>query len=271
MPWITRGLREGIVTSRYPRRPDGYQPTFRASVTVPDTGDAAAVDARDLGEVAEGCPTRAIGIANDRIEVDRGRCISCGRCVATRPDVFAFDPSIETATLRRELLVVPEGRVGTGELAVLRNDLARRVRALRRSVHVRHVDCGSDGSEEWEIAALTNPIYDIQRLGIFFTASPRHADLLLVTGAGSVGMLGPLQRTFAAMADPKIVVAVGTDAVSGGLLDGTYATSGGLAGEIAVDVFVPGSPPSPFSILHGILLGIGLLPDSGGRASTATI
>jgi Ni,Fe-hydrogenase III small subunit len=178
------------------------------------------------------------------------------------PDIFSFDHGIEISELSRTALVVPNTEETQEELAKLRSRLALRVRALRRSVHVRHVDCGSDGSEEWEIAALTNPVYDVQRLGIFFTASPRHADLLLVTGSGSTGMLKPLATTMESIPDPKVVVAVGADAASGGLLATSYATCGGLAGEIPVDVFVPGSPPSPFSILQGILLAIGRLPHS---------
>jgi Ni,Fe-hydrogenase III small subunit/ferredoxin len=260
MPWVTRGIREGIVTSRYPRRPDGYGPNFRAAVTVRRDDETANGADGHLEELVVGCPTNAITVEGQHVRVDRGRCILCGRCVAARPDAFSFDPDVETATHRRELLVVPVRPDEDATLAVLREDLARRVRALKRSIYVRHVDCGSDGSEEWEIAALTNPIYDIQRLGVFFTASPRHADLLLVTGAGAASMRDPLERTYEAMPEPKVVVAVGTDAAGGGLFAGTYATAESVTGEIEVDVFVPGSPPSPFSIMHGILLAVGLLP-----------
>ena len=108
----------------------------------------------------------------------------------------------------------------------MRGALRARTRALRRSVHLRHVDAGSDGTEEQEILALLNPVYDIHRLGIFFTASPRHADVLLVTGAGARGMAEPLRRTYDGMPDPKVVIAVGTDAVSGGLLARSYAACG---------------------------------------------
>jgi Ni,Fe-hydrogenase III small subunit/ferredoxin len=258
MPWITRGLREGIVTSRYPRQPDGYGPTFRAAISVRDDGSVERADEAEA--IASLCPTGAIQTTAGQLRLDRGACISCGRCVNERPDLFAFDPGVEVAELRRDLLVVPLNREQPNDLAFLRGELARRIRALRRSIHVRHVDCGSDGSEEWEIAALTNPIYDVQRLGIYFTASPRHADLLLVTGAGAAGMLGPLLRTFDAMPAPKLIVAVGSEAASGGLLARSYATRGGICDDVAVDVFVPGSPPSPFAILHGILLAIGRLP-----------
>jgi Ni,Fe-hydrogenase III small subunit len=131
------------------------------------------------------------------------------------------------------------------DLAEIRSGLRQRACALGRSVHIRHVDAGSDGSDEWEVLALLNPVYDVHRLGIFFTASPRHADVLLVTGAGCSGMAAPLRRTYDAMPDPKIVIAAGTDAVSGGLVSPSYATRGGIGALVPVDVWVPGSPPSP--------------------------
>ncbi|HEX5116161.1 MAG TPA: NADH:ubiquinone oxidoreductase [Pseudonocardiaceae bacterium] len=232
MPWILRGLRDGVVTTRYPRRPDPYADSFAGAVTVLDTTAE--------GDVAGLCPTGAIAKQPGGITLDSGRCILCGRCVAARPDVFAWSAGSQTA-----------------RLAELRDDLAARVRRLRRSVHIRHVDAGSDGADEWEIAALLNPVYDVHRLGIFFTASPRHADILLVTGAGTHGMAAPLARTLDAMPRPVVVIAVGTDAASGGLVSPSYATSGGLAEQLPVDVWVPGSPASPFAILHGILLALG--------------
>jgi Ni,Fe-hydrogenase III small subunit/ferredoxin len=254
MPWIPRGLREGILTSRYPRRPDGYGEGFRGTVVVHPSGDPRVATA------AEACPTNAISVAEGRLRLDRGRCILCGRCTELCPEVFQFEPTFETATIGRDALVVPD--LDEDELAAeqVRTELARRVKAFRRSVHIRHVDAGSDGSEEWEVAALTNPVYDVQRLGIYFTASPRHADLLLVTGVGAAGMLGPLRETYDAMPEPKVVIAAGVDAISGGLLADSYVAQGGLADAVPVDVFVPGSPPSPFGLLFGILLAVGLLP-----------
>ena len=207
------------------------------------------------------CPTGAITITADGgVQLDQGRCILCGRCVDQRPDVFGWSRGPATEALARPGLMVPETSETTQGLAAVRAALAARTAALRRSVHLRHVDAGSDGAEEQEIAALLNPVYDIHRLGIFFTASPRHADVLLVTGAGAHGMAEPLRRTYAGMPDPKIVIAVGTDAVSGGLAAGGYATAGGVADLVPVDVWVPGSPPSPFSILHALLVALGRLP-----------
>ena len=267
MPWVPRGLRDGIVTSRYPHRPDGHGPAYRAGIKVigvPSSPDGNAGDGRHLASLnllGQLCLTGAISVDGGAVRVDRGRCILCGRCVAERPELFAFDPDIDVAALERDALVVPASDSGPDDdtLARARAELARRVRALRRSIHIRHVDAGSDGGEEWEIAALGNPVYDVQRLGVFFTASPRHADLLLVTGAGTAGMAGPLRRTWQAMPSPKIVIAAGTDAVSGGLIPESYSTRGGIATLLPVDVWVPGSPPSPFSLLNGILIGVGLL------------
>ncbi len=259
MAWVFRGLREGIVTTRYPRRPDGYGDGYRAAVSVVAPHSRAPVDGRDATGADEDlvslCPTGAIRV-DGRLRIDRGSCIVCGRCVEARPDLFVFEASPEVATLGRSALVVP--REDDNALNEVRAELYARVRALRRSIHIRHVDAGSDGSEEWEIAALTNPIYDVQRLGIFFTATPRHADLLLVTGVGTAGMAGPLRRTFDAMPEPRVVIAAGTDAISGGLVYPSYAAGPGIESIVPVDVWVPGSPPGPFSLLHGILAGIGL-------------
>lgn len=255
MSWVLRGLRNGVVTTRYPARADEYADQFTGAV------DVLRDQVGDLGPgVAEVCPTGAIGQYAGALTLDRGRCILCGACVRAYPQAFSWAAGSGTARTERGSLVVPEVLHEDGDsLRAVRADLAQRVRVLRRSVHIRHVDAGSDGSEEWEIQALSNPTYDVHRLGIFFTASPRHADILLLTGAGARGMIAPLHRTRDAMPNPVVVIAVGTDAISGGIVSPSYATMGGLTGELDVDVCVPGSPPSPFAILHGILLALGRL------------
>jgi Ni,Fe-hydrogenase III small subunit/ferredoxin len=254
-PWVLRGLRNGVVTTRWPARPDAYASEWRGPATIRDPAGRPP-DGLDLL-----CPTRAIATAADgTLRLDQGRCILCGRCVAERPDVFEWSAGVASAALTRDGLVVPEIPDTEGNLAAIRRGLRARTAALRRSVHLRHVDAGSDGAVEQEIQALLNPVYDVHRLGIFFTASPRHADVLLVTGAGARGMTQPLRRTYDGMPDPKIVIAVGTDAVSGGLVSPSYATAGGVGGVVPVDVWLPGSPPSPFAILHALLLALGRLP-----------
>jgi Ni,Fe-hydrogenase III small subunit len=183
--------------------------------------------------------------------------------VAAWPEVFTWQAGAAgpaAAGLTRQALVVPEIPETDEAIESARASLAKRTAALRRSVHVRHVDAGSDGSEEWEIQALLGPVYDIHRLGIFFTASPRHADVLLVTGAGTTGMAEPLRTTYEGMPDPKVVIAVGTDAASGGLLGTRLA---GVTPTVPVDVWVPGCPPPPFSILSALLIATGKL--AGGK------
>ncbi|NMO04489.1 NADH:ubiquinone oxidoreductase [Gordonia sp. TBRC 11910] len=266
MPWVFRGLRDGLLTTGWPRRPDPYFDRFPAAVDVapgPVDADLATATAAD-------CPTRAITIdAEGSVTLDQGRCILCGRCVTAAPQIFAWRRGAATSTLSRERLLSGSSAPDDfDDLAEVRAALHRRVRRLRRSVHIRHVDAGSDGSDEWEVRALLNPVYDIHRLGIFFTASPRHADILLITGIGSAGMTHPLARTVAATPEPRIVIAAGTDAVSGGLIGGGYASaSDGLTDLVDVDVWIPGSPPSPFSLLHGILSALDRLPaDERGRS-----
>jgi Ni,Fe-hydrogenase III small subunit/ferredoxin len=257
--WVLRGLRDKVVTTRWPGRADEYADSWRGTVTVlPDASGAAL----PVGL----CPTGAIEAGGGRVRVDQGKCILCGLCVAARPDVFAWSAGATgpgAAAVVRQALVVPQVRETGEAIEAARADLAARTAALRRSVHVRHVDAGSDGSEEWEVQALLGPVYDVHRLGIFFTASPRHADVLLVTGAGTAGMAGPLRTTYEGMPDPKVVIAAGTDAVSGGLLAEQLT---GVAGAVPVDVWVQGSPPSPFGILKALLIATGKLAD-GGRVA----
>jgi Ni,Fe-hydrogenase III small subunit/ferredoxin len=260
-PWVLRGLRNGVVTTRWPARPDRYASEWRGPATVRDPAGPGRDDLAAL------CPTGAISSpTGGPLHLDQGRCILCGNCVARRPDVFGWSAGPAAAALTREGLVVPAVPETDGNLAAIRNGLRARTAALRRSVHLRHVDAGSDGAVEQEIQALLNPVYDVHRLGIFFAASPRHADVLLVTGAGARGMLAPLRRTYDGMPDPKIVIAVGTDAVSGGLVSPSYATAGGVAAAVPVDVWLPGSPPSPFGILHALLLALGRLATGPQRA-----
>lgn len=263
--WALRGLRNGVLTTRWPARPDDYAAGTRGPAMVLAVPAAAKISGSDLARL---CPAQAISQDEaGTVRLDQGGCISCGRCVAARPDIFGWSAGPDSASLSRTGLVVPPDE-NPESLAVVTTQLRERTRALRRSVHLRHVDAGSDGSEEWEILALLNPVYDIHRLGMFFTASPRHADILLVTGSGARGMATPLRETYEAMPYPKVVVAVGSDAVGGGIVSPSYATSGGICGIVPVDVWLSGSPPSPFAILSALLLALGRLPvDEAGRAA----
>jgi Ni,Fe-hydrogenase III small subunit/ferredoxin len=253
LTWIQRGLSQGRVTTRYPRRPERAPENYRGSIEV--------IEAENAYEAIEGlCPTGAIGVdERRRITLDRSRCILCGDCVRGEPERFAFAPRYETAARTRAGLLAGVGDSGEDPVSSTRKALAERAGMLRRSIHVRHIDCGSDGAEEWEIQALWNPYYDIQRLGFFLTAAPRHADILLVTGGVTGPMRAPLERTWNVMPGPKALVAVGTDASSGGLASDRELVAGGVDQVLPVDVYVPGSPPAPIAIMHALLLAVGLL------------
>ncbi|MGH2863772.1 MAG: NADH:ubiquinone oxidoreductase [Solirubrobacteraceae bacterium] len=258
LEWIQRGLGQGRITTRYPSRPEPAPPGYHGRIEVLDADDPPS----DLLAI---CPTGAIAATDQRrLTVDRGRCILCGECVRRAPERFAFRAQYETAARSRAALVVDE-REHT-QVEPTRKALGERARMLRRSIHVRHIDTGSDGSEEWEIQALWNPYYDIQRLGFFLTAAPRHADILLVTGGVTGPMRAPLERTWLLMPEPKALVAVGSDACSGGLASDGGLVAGGVDRVLDVDVYVPGSPPAPITIMHGLLLATGLLNETAVAA-----
>ena len=144
------------------------------------------------------------------------------------------------------------------ETLVVAARLEARIRAvLGRALCIRAVDAGSCNGCELEIHALGNPLYNLERLGMRFVASPRHADLLLVTGPVSVAMEAALKRTYAATPDPKLVVAVGDCGCTGGIFGESYASRGRVANVIPVDVAVPGCPPSPRQLLAGLLTAVG--------------
>lgn len=162
-------------------------------------------------------------------------------------------------TLRRisSIGIVTERAPPIDDTLLVQEGLQRRIRAvLGRALCLRHVDAGSCNGCELEIHALNNPIYNIEGLGIRFVASPRHADLLLVTGPVSRSMEAALKRTYEATPDPKLVVAIGDCGCTGGIFGESYASCGRVSQIIPVDVGVPGCPPSPTRILQGILTAI---------------
>ena len=156
----------------------------------------------------------------------------------------------------RKTGIVTEPRPTTGEAALdeiserLREGVARR---FRGSLAIRAVDAGSCNGCELEIHALNNSFYDVERFGIHFVASPRHADLLLITGPATVHMETALLRTYAATPDPKLVVAVGDCAACGGEFGCSYASRGGIANVLPVDAVIKGCPPTPQALMEGLL------------------
>jgi len=252
--WFLRGVTRPRVTTRYPRGEEAPPPGFRARALL----DPDAVGDQDAESYAALCLPNALALNEiGLLKLDASRCIGCGLCVEASPGgALTMDPGYELAATNREHLVV-----GASAREADISPVRQLTGPFRRSLHIRHVDTGSDGAIEQEIAALLNPYYDMQRLGMFFTASPRHADLLLVTGPVTRPMEAPLRRTYEAMPEPRVVVAAGTDACSGGIWTAPEVL-GGVDRVLPVDVYIPGDPPTPIALLHGLLL-------AGGRVRGA--
>jgi Ni,Fe-hydrogenase III small subunit/Pyruvate/2-oxoacid:ferredoxin oxidoreductase delta subunit len=265
---LQKTLETGIVTTTYPAAPAMVSAQFRGR---PEFDFTLCTDARPAAEV---CPTQAIAIEGSdlrrTVTVDYGRCIYCGLCAETAPTAIRITNQFELAARDRQDLIVTatyalhaDGR--HRELLSVQQQrspaaLQERIhQVLGRSLAIREVDAGSCNGCEIEITALNNPIYDLERFGIHFVASPRHADMLLVTGPVTRNMEVALRKTYQATPQPRVVVAVGACGISGGIFGRNYATLGGVDAVVPVDVYIPGCPPRPQALIHGILLAVGRL------------
>ena len=268
---LQKTFKTGIATSDYPRIAPQLAEQFRGR---PDFDFAAWSDARPA---AEACPTGAIALRDTdgerEVTVDYGRCIFCGECAEASGDgAVRMSQDFELAATDRRALVLtaefklrPDGShaglrsvTGGPEIQGLGKSIEAAIqKLLGRSLTIRQVDAGSCNGCEQEIVALNNPVHDIERFGIHFVASPRHADMLLVTGPVTRNMELALRKTWAAAPEPRIVVAVGACGISGGIFGANYASMGGVDSVIPVDVYIPGCPPRPEALLHGILLALG--------------
>jgi len=262
---LQKTFEAGTVTTAYPNAGASVPANFRGR---PEFDLAHWGDARPAADV---CPTGAIMIGDHErsrsVTIDYGKCIFCGECAVVDPTVRVTRDFELAAADRSHLILRAEYKLnddGTQGELMRTDDIGRRLereihRVLGRSLAIREVDAGSCNGCELEIIALNNPVYDIERFGIHFVASPRHADMLLVTGPVTRNMELALRKTYDATPDPKLVVAAGACGISGGMFGTNYATRGGVHQVIPVDVYIPGCPPRPEALLYGILLAIGRL------------
>ncbi|HVV92538.1 MAG TPA: NADH-quinone oxidoreductase subunit NuoB [Hyphomicrobiales bacterium] len=256
--WTLFGLTRGSASTRWPRGngEDGQDGLLGMPRYHPERCDEGC------RACAEACPTHAITMRDDGLlDIDYGRCVVCQLCAEACP-TGAMEASQDWAfgVRRREDLAWRAEPASPAPAAAATG-------AFKRSLHIRHVDAGSCNGCESELQALNNPFYNLHRLGIFFTASPRFADLLLVTGPVTQPMLEPLRATYEAMPEPRWVMAVGTCAVSGGVAGGGYAAGHGLKGVLPVDLYLPGCPPNPAAIIEALLMFLDRVPQRvrGGR------
>ena len=234
--WVIKGMRTGIKSTAYPRSGE-----FATGVT-PGLPQAVAAGEHTAALLAC-CPTGALEHIEGKVVVDYRRCIHCYRCVRELPQALDWQMSYEWAGTH----------TATSPVKVLEQP-------FKHSVNILVVDAGDCGACLNEVRQLNNPYYNMHRLGFFITPSPRHADLLLVVGTVTDHMRVPLKKIYDAMPAPKRVVAAGSCALSGGVFAESFVCSGGVAGLLPVDVEVPGNPPPPLAILHGLLVAVGRKP-----------
>lgn len=231
-------------------RTQPVSPTFRGRPVISDD-----ISISDIEVVYSLCPVKAIN--GETGSIDLGRCVFCSECAFAKPGKIRFTNDYRIAVNRREDLVI---KPGSGIPVRLNDDEIRKeVRKLfKGALKLRQVSAGGDNSCEMELAATGNVNFDFGRYGIEFTASPRHADGIVITGPLSENMAEGLQMTYDAIPSPKIIILAGTEAISGGIFDGSPALNRQFIYNHRIDLYVPGNPIHPLTFINGVmdLLGI---------------
>ena len=238
--WVLKGLQTGIKTTAYPDMVE------TAPGVSPGRPRVARVFGGSAEEVVRRCPTGALSHTGQIISVDYSRCVHCFRCLRGLKTPVYWEPGYEwAASVSTE--DNPDRRIG---------------KAFSHSLHIRFVDGGACGACLSEIEQINKPYYNIHRLGFFVTPTPREADIMLVAGPVTDHLRLPVRKTYEAMPTPKRVIAVGACALSGGVFGPSFASGAGLAEFIPVDIGVPGCPPPPLAIVHGLLLAVSRKPSA---------
>jgi Ni,Fe-hydrogenase III small subunit/NAD-dependent dihydropyrimidine dehydrogenase PreA subunit len=242
-------LRQGHRTVAFPKGMPPLSPRFRGLPVLADTPCAAG-----CASCAGACPTGALGADAQGLYLDLGRCILCGTCEQACPGGrITFSRDHRLAASRRDGLILRPG----GPAPQVEPLEPARLALFARSLRLRQISAGGCNACEADINVLTTVVFDLGRFGIDFVASPRHADGVAVTGPVTRNMLTATVGTFAAVPDPRVAIAIGTCAISGGLFAGSPETAGGATPHLPVDLFIPGCPPHPLTILDGLLRLLG--------------
>ena len=252
-------MKQGYRTMPYPKSVPALPDRFKGRPVI----DAARCGAGDCAKCAAACPVGALTCETGHPALDMGRCLFCGACEAACPvGAIRFTNDHQLAARDRSALV-------RGSRAVaLTAALDQKTRRLfGRSLKLRQVSAGGCNACEADCNVLNTLAWDLGRFGIQFVASPRHADGLLITGPVPKNMELALRKTWEAVPGPKLVIAVGACAIAGGPYVDHPEVNNGAAGIVPVDLFVPGCPPHPLTILDGLLRLLGRLPDPPAPAA----
>lgn len=259
-------LQQGVATAKNicPDLAEGVRGLPMLTDTPCQSGCSACVEV---------CPTDAISVFKiddkNNVRLDLGACIGCGYCVDVCPTgTIQNNPTTRVAVRTREELILTTAGAsaeaankeivlqGRTNPKIPKADSLEKAHWFGRSVAARVVSTGCSACD-MELGAAGNPIFDIERFGVHIVASPRFADALIITGPVSKGMQEALVSCYGAMSSPRVVVALGTCAISGGVHKGGYAEANGVENILPVNVYIPGCPPHPWSIIHGMLLAMG--------------
>jgi Ni,Fe-hydrogenase III small subunit/ferredoxin len=245
--WVFRGIKNGILTTKYPATKPTADEIPARSIPPSATAESNWIEGKSR------CPTGAIQLQPKKM-LDLGKCIYCRHCSNAG---FVFEDA-DGDEVRSTALQAKTSIVKDDEKEII-EEFEKKRRTFRRSFHILMIDVGSCNACNLEVLNLSNPYYDVSRLGIFFTNSPKHADTLVVVGALNKAMIEALERTYKSMPNPKMVISIGACAISGGIFHDTEGFVSPIEDVIPVDVTVPGCPPTPIQILEGLLLCTGKL------------